>query len=208
MVLTFFGACLAWSLIDARSVVRSDGSHVILMKNPSWRSELLGLFEVLQSDIWIVFLFPMFFASNWFYTYHFNDFNGAKFNIRTRSLNSVLYWISQIFGAFIFGYALDIKSVRRSTKARVVWVVLFVFTMVVWGGGYEWQRGYTREETSQEAYVRDDWTTSGYVGPMFLYMFYGFYDGMSSSPAITEYPPLYAQHLLFSLLTSHPLPSF
>ena len=176
MVLTFVGACLAWTLIDARNVVRSDGSRVILMKHPSWQSDILGLLEVLRTDIWIVFLFPMFFSSNWFSTYQFNGVNGAKFNIRTRSLNSVLYYLSQIIGAYIFGYALDLKSVRRATKARVVWVTLFVLTIAIWGGGLAWQETYTRAETSPKTYVKEDWTTSGYVGPMFLYMFYGFYD--------------------------------
>lgn len=177
MILTIVGACLAWTLVDARSVVRDDGSHVILMKHPTWQSEFRGLIEVLRTDVWIIFLFPMFIASNWFYTYQFNGFNSAKFNIRTRALNNVLYWSSQIIGAYVFGYALDIKGVRRSMRAKICWVVLFVITMAIWGGGYAWQRGYTRAETSAIDYVRDDWTTSGYVGPMFLYMFYGFYDG-------------------------------
>ena len=147
------------------------------MKHPSWRSELLGLWEVLQTDIWIVFLFPMFLASNWFYSYQFNGVNGAKFNIRTRALNNTLYWISQIIGAYVFGYMLDIRSLRRTLRAKVAWGLLFVLTMVIWGGGYAWQKGYTRAETSPKTYVKDDWTTRGYVGPMFLYMFYGFYDG-------------------------------
>jgi len=179
MILTFFGACLAWTLVDARSVVRADGSHVILMKHPTWQSELRGLLEVLRDDVWIVLLFPMFLASNWFYTYQFNGFNFAKFNIRTRALNNVLYWSSQIIGAYVFGYALDIKSVRRSMRAKLGWGVLFMLTVVIWGGGYAWQKGYTRAETSTKTYAKDDWTTHGYVGPMFLYMFYGFYDGMS-----------------------------
>lgn len=177
LVLTFVGACLAWTLVDARTVIRGDGSHVILMKHPTWQSEILGLWEVLRTDVWIVFLFPMFLASNWFYTYQFNDFNGAKFNVRTRALNSVLYYISQIIGAYIFGYCLDISSVRRSMRAKVVWAVLFVLTFAIWGGGYAFAKTYTRGETSQETYVKDDFNGSGYVGPMFLYMFYGFYDG-------------------------------
>jgi len=180
MVLTFLGACLAWTLVDARTVIRGDGSHVILMKHPSWQSEILGLWEVLQSDVWIVCLFPMFFASNWFYTYQFNDFNAAKFNIRTRALNNVLYYVSQIIGAYIFGYALDIKSVRRSVRAKVVWGALFVLTFAIWGGGYAWGKKYTRAQTSDKAYVKEDFNTSGYVGPMFLYMFYGLYDGEST----------------------------
>jgi len=177
MILSFLGACLAWTLIDARSVRRSDGSAVILMKHPSWQSEILGLLEVLKSDVWLVFLFPMFFASNWFYTYQFNDFNGAKFNIRTRSLNSVLYYLSQIAGAYLFGYALDVKGVRRSVKAKAVWGVLLVLTMAIWGGGYAFAKTYTRAETKPKTVVKEDWTGRGYVGPMFLYMSYGFYDG-------------------------------
>ena len=177
MVLTFLGACLALSLVDARTVIRSDGSYVILMKHPTWQSEILGLWEVLRTDVWIVLLFPMFFASNWFYTYHFNSFNGAKFNVRTRSLNSVLYYISQIIAAYIFGYTLDISGIRRSVKAKAVWVVLAVLTFAIWGGGYAFARTYTRGETENKSYVKEDFTTRGYVGPMFLYMFYGFYDG-------------------------------
>ncbi|KAL8913944.1 MAG: hypothetical protein Q9171_001329 [Xanthocarpia ochracea] len=176
MVLTFCGAALAWFLVDARQVQRADGSHVVLMKHPTWQSELLGLLETLKTDSWVVFLFPMFFASNWFYTYQFNVVNLARFNVRTRALNGVLYWLSQIIGAYIFGYALDISRVRRSLRAKAAWAVLFIITMAIWGGGYAWQMQYTRAETSAEDYVKMDWTSSGYVGPMFLYMFYGFYD--------------------------------
>ena len=171
MVLTFLGAVLAWCLVDARKVQRADGSRVVLMKHPTWQSELLGLWETLRTDSWIVFLFPMFFASNWFYTYQFNDVNLARFNPRTRALNNVLYWTSQIIGAYVFGYALDVTRVRRTVRAKVAWIVLFVVTMAIWGGGYAWQKQYNRATATTE-----DWTRSGYVGPMFLYMFYGFYD--------------------------------
>lgn len=179
MVLTFIGFLLAWTLVDAHKVIRADGSKVILMKNPSWKSEIIGLWEVFLTDPWIVLLFPMFLASNWFYSYHFNGVNGAKFNIRTRALNSVLYWMSQMVGAFIFGFALDIKRFRRSLKARAALVALIVLTLAIWGGGYAWQKQYTRAQTSQETYPKLDWTSDGYVGSMFLYMFYGFYDGKS-----------------------------
>lgn len=147
------------------------------MKHPTWKSELLGLVEVLKTDVWIVSLFPMFLASNWFYTYQFNGFNSAKFDIRTRALNSILYWTSQIIGAYVFGYGLDVKGVRRSVRAKVVLGVLFAITMIIWGGGYAWQKGYTRADTASKTAPKMDWTSSGYVGPMFLYMFYGFYDG-------------------------------
>lgn len=177
MVLTFIGFLLAWTLVDAQKVLRSDGSKVVLMKHPSWKSEIMGLYEVFLTDPWVVFLFPMFLASNWFYSYHFNGVNGAKFNVRTRALNGVLYWLSQMIGAFVFGYSLDSKSIRRSIRAKAALIALFAITLAIWGGGYKWQTGYTRAETSPKTYVKLDWTSKGYVGPMFLYMFYGFYDG-------------------------------
>ncbi|MCJ1384486.1 hypothetical protein MMC17_007603 [Xylographa soralifera] len=176
MILALIGAVLAWFLVDARHVRRADGSKVILMKHPTWRTEIFAVWEVLSSESYIVLLFPLFFASNWFYSYQFNDVNGAVFNIRTRALNNVLYWLSQIVGAFVFGYALDTVSVRRSIRARAALVVLFGLTMVIWGGGYAFQKNYDRAVTEAKDYVTIDWTTTGYVGPMFLYIFYGFFD--------------------------------
>jgi len=74
-------------------------------------------------------------------------------------------------GAFVFGYCLDIKGVKRHVRARVAWGVLFVLTMAIWGGGYAFQTGYTRNSKLTPI----DWT-SGYGGPVVLYMCYGFYD--------------------------------
>jgi hypothetical protein len=171
LVLTFLGACLSWTLVDAKHVVRRDGSRIILMKHPTWKTEILGLWEMLWSDPYIILLFPMFFASNWFYTYQFNDVNHAQFNTRTRALNNTLYWLAQIFGALIFGFALDFPYIRRTTRAKVAWVVMFVLTLAIWGGGYAFQIKYTRKDAPAR-----DWNTTGYVGPMFLYISYGFYD--------------------------------
>lgn len=155
------------------------------MKNPSWQSELWGLWETFKTDSYILLLFPMFFASNWFYSYHFNGVNAAKFNTRTRALNNVLYYLMQIAGAYIFGYALDKKSISRTMRAKAAWVALFVLTFAIWGGGYAFQKGYTRALVNKGAdtpddptddYHKLDWTDSGYGGPLFLYMCYGFYD--------------------------------
>lgn len=110
-------------------MIRTDGSKVIVIKHPSWKTEILGLYETFKLEPYIILLFPMFFASNWFYTYQFNTFNGAKFDVRTRSLNSVLYWSAQIVGAGFFGLFLDTKMRRRS-KAFIAWGGLFVLTMV------------------------------------------------------------------------------
>lgn len=178
-----FGAILALFICDADKIVREDGSRVILMKHPSWKTEIIGLWETLRSDPWIILLFPMFWSSNWFYTYQQNSINNAYFNTRTKSLNNFLYWFAQIVAATCVGPLLDIKSIRRTTRARLALVVLFVLTMVIWGSGYAWQKKYTRADVSDDAikahkFTPWDWKTSGYVGPMFLYFFYGMYDAI------------------------------
>ncbi|EFE36170.1 DUF895 domain membrane protein [Trichophyton benhamiae CBS 112371] len=174
MVLMFVGFLLGFALVNARDIKRSDGTRVILMKNPSWKSELIGLVTVLKSDWYIIALFPMFFASNWFTTYQFNAVNLAKFNIRTRALNNVLYWISQMIGAFVFGYGLDAPRVRRSIRARYALVSLFLITMAIWGDGWFNQKQYDRADVTETN--RMDWTDPNYAEPMVLYMLYGFYD--------------------------------
>lgn len=166
------GFVLAWGLADSKYIMRSDHTRVIVMKNPSWKSEFKGLLDTLRSDYYIVLMFPLFLSSNWFYGYHFNSVNGAYFNVRTRSLNSCLYWLMQMVGAFIFGFTLDMKFFSRSMRAKINFVLLFLLTLGVWGGGYAFQKQYTRAD----APLDKDWSDSGYVGPMFLYMFYGFYD--------------------------------
>lgn len=83
----------------------------------------------MKTDWYITLLFPMFIASNFFYTYHFQDVNLAKFTVRTRSLNDVIYWAMQMVGAGVFGTALDSQALGRSTKAKAALVVLFVLTM-------------------------------------------------------------------------------
>ncbi len=181
IVLMFLGAVLALFLCNAGSVLRKDGSKVILMKNPSWITEIKGLLETITQAPWIILLFPMFFASNVFYTYQLNNMNGAHFNTRTRALNGTLYWSSQILGAIVFGYALDYAGARRTVRAKASLIALGALTFIIWGGGWAWQsKQVTREvvEDKETTYVGVDWTDGGekYIGPMFLFMFYGFYD--------------------------------
>ncbi|KAI0014730.1 major facilitator superfamily domain-containing protein [Xylariomycetidae sp. FL0641] len=179
IILMLAGAVIALFVCDADKVIRDDGSKVIVMKNPTWKSELIGLWECIYLSPWVVLLFPMFFTSNVFYTYQQNGLNAAHFNLRTRSLNSLLYWLAQIFGAIVFGYALDFPKIRRSLRAKIAFGMLFSLTFAIWGGGYDWQMQQPpRRVVTQEGYeaLKTDWTDSDYIGPMFLYIFYGFYD--------------------------------
>ncbi|CAL5869219.1 uncharacterized protein PFLUO_LOCUS3447 [Penicillium psychrofluorescens] len=183
IVLMAFGAVLALFICDADKIIRKDGTKVILMKNPSWKSEVIGMWQTVRSEPCVLLLFPMFWSSNWFYTYQQNGLNAAIFNTRTKALNDFLYWFAQIVAALFLGPLLDLKYFRRSVRAKGALAFLLSLTMVIWGGGYAWQKWYTRESTAPYDPVKNpdgfhawDWSHKGYLGPMFLYFFYGMYD--------------------------------
>jgi hypothetical protein len=133
---------------------------------------MFGLFETLKQDSYIVLFFPIFFASNFFYPYQFNTFNLAAFNIRTRSLNNTMYWLAEIGGSYLAGYALDSTRIRRSLRARIAAGTLFVLVFVVWTGAYVWQR--KESSVMQSSVAKKDFTDSDYAGPMLLYLSFGF----------------------------------
>jgi len=136
------------------------------------RSELKSLFETLKSDYYIALLFPMFWASNWIYTYQFNDMNANYFNIRTRAFNNFCYWLSEIFGSLMFGTFLDWSQFSRRTRGLAGWCLLFILVNAIWGGGLAFVLKIGRDIPSP----RQDIFGPGYIGNLFLYMFYGFLD--------------------------------
>lgn len=56
-------------MANPNRMIRSDGTRVVTPRHPSWKTEFYGLWITLRTDPWVVMLFPMFFASNWFYTW-------------------------------------------------------------------------------------------------------------------------------------------
>ena len=88
----------------------------------------------------VVYMIPMFFNANVFYSYQQNSVKGESFNIRTRPLNGALYWFAQIFGGLIIGLVLDMPKVSRPMRAKVGWALLFTAGMAIWGGGYVFQK--------------------------------------------------------------------
>ncbi|RLV93780.1 hypothetical protein JA1_002180 [Spathaspora sp. JA1] len=183
IILMCLGSIIAFFMLPMSKVYKSDGTKVSGGKHPNWKKELVGLWKLLISEPRILLMFPMFFSSNWFYTYQFNDFNYGKFNIRTRSLNSLLYWFSQMVGAVIIGFILDWQRFRRSIRARIGFVLIFVIGLGIWGGGLKFQLSFTREqaESTPPAFTPLDYTDSAYIGPMFLYIFYGMFDAIFQS---------------------------
>ncbi|KAK5278040.1 hypothetical protein LTR40_009650, partial [Exophiala xenobiotica] len=137
IVLEAAGALLCCFLTPSNRIIRKDGTKVQKVVHPGLKSDIVGLYKTLVTDPWIVLLFPMFFGSNYFYTYQFNDVNAYYFSTRTRAFNNIFYWISQIIGAAAFGAFLDWTRFNRRTRALMGWAMLFTLVMCIWGGGYK-----------------------------------------------------------------------
>ena len=70
----------------------------------------------------------------------FNDFNGALFNIRARSLNNLVYWFAQILGSVSIGFLLDQRSLSRRVRAFTGWTILVIMVFTVHTWAYFYQR--------------------------------------------------------------------
>lgn len=180
VAITFVAGCGTWLLKDPASVIRTDGSRVIVPKSTTWKLEFVGLYKLLRSHPWVFFLFPMFFTSNFFYGYENQAFNGHLFNLRTRALNSLLFWLAQMVGALLMSAMVDNVRWQRKTRAWVGWVATFSVVFVVWGGSYAMQTRYSRSFLPAEfADGGMDFTAGrAFVGPCFLYLFSGFMDAI------------------------------
>ncbi|KIJ24610.1 hypothetical protein M422DRAFT_39088 [Sphaerobolus stellatus SS14] len=180
IVVMAFGWLLSVFVAPPNRVTRSDGTVVARTKHRAsdltWKQQLRA-FTKAYSNWRIMILIPMFFCTNIPYSYQQNSVNGATFTIRSRSLNSALYWLAQVFGGLFIGFVLDIPSLRRSNRAKVGWVITFVLTFAIYGGGFAFQK-WTNQRPKN---FLDFSNVSEFVGPCFLYIFYGMYDAIFQS---------------------------
>ncbi|PFH48206.1 hypothetical protein AMATHDRAFT_180859 [Amanita thiersii Skay4041] len=181
LILTTIGVAIPMLMVDPEKMIRTDGTKVTIPRQPSWKTEIYGLWVALRTDPMIVLLFPMFLASNWFYTWQFNEYNGVLFDISARSLNNLVYWIAQIIGSIAIGFVLDQKRFRRRLRAFVGVAILMamVFAVHIWA--YFYQKNYTREslKTTERIHISD----AAYVGRIFLYILCGLLDSMWQTTA-------------------------
>ncbi|EGN93502.1 hypothetical protein SERLA73DRAFT_172117 [Serpula lacrymans var. lacrymans S7.3] len=182
LILTLIGVCIPIFMVDPDNMIRTDGTEVARVRHLSWKHEFYSFYLTLKTDPLILLLFPMFFASNYFYTWQFNDYNSALFNIRTRALNNIVYWLSQIFGSVAIGVILDQPRVRRRVRAFAGWGILLIMVFVVHVWAYFYQRTYTRETITNHPFDMDMYDIA-YPAHCWLMIFCGLLDAMWQTTA-------------------------
>ncbi|KAH7280265.1 hypothetical protein KP509_37G058300 [Ceratopteris richardii] len=175
MCIMVLGTVLTLVLAKPESVIRDDGTHASSSQYPDVRSEVFHVL-MLFLDWRMLLLAPACFASNFFYSYQFNNVNGVLFNVRTRAFNNVFYWGAQMLGSVVIGYILDHGHKRRKIRGMIGCSLLFIISAGIWGGGLANQLGYGR--TNPPPYKLDFKLGSAYAGPFVLYFSYGLLDAM------------------------------
>ncbi|CUM65836.1 uncharacterized protein PRCAT00003485001 [Priceomyces carsonii] len=175
VIVMIIGCLLSLLLMNPRSIRRSDGTSLENFHQSSFIKELVDTVK-LYKDWKMMLLFPAFFSSNFFYSYQFG-INAFYFSLRSRSLNSMIYWLTQIVGSVGIGLLLDSTKLSRRKRGLIGLIVVCVFVIATWIGGAIFQRQFTRESKSPNV----DWTSPHFGGPFVLYFMYGIADAMWQS---------------------------
>ncbi|KAK3818090.1 MAG: major facilitator superfamily domain-containing protein [Linnemannia gamsii] len=177
MVIMGLATLLGFFLSNPSSIVRDNGEPVVVAKFAGIKAETLAILSVF-CDWRMLLLIPAFFFSNFSYTYQFNDFNGYAFNIRTRALNSIVFWIAQIIGALVIGYMLDGIPLKRPRRAVIGLVFIGVLFMATWLAALmvQLKHDFNRKPDMRSPKFIDFKKGGIYTGMVAIYGMFGFCD--------------------------------
>nr|DAD32160.1 TPA_asm: hypothetical protein HUJ06_011011 [Nelumbo nucifera] len=172
------GAILSLAILPPSRVIRDDGTKCTSIRYSNVSTEAIEILKLFLN--WkMILIVPAAWASNFFYSYQFNNVNGALFNLRTRGLNNVFYWGAQMLGSIGIGYILDFSFQSRRIRGFVGVGIVALLGTAIWGGGLAKQLTYSRHNLPAKL----DFKNSGvdYAGPFVLYFSYGLLDAVFQS---------------------------
>ncbi|PSS04519.1 UNC93-like protein [Actinidia chinensis var. chinensis] len=178
MIFMTIGTILALGILHPSRVIRNDGSKCTNIKYSSVSVEFVEIAKLFLN--WkMLLMFPAAWASNFFYSYQFNNVNGLLFNLRTRGFNNVFYWGAQMIGSVMIGYIMDFSFKSRRVRGLVGIGVVALLGTGIWVGGLVNQLGYSRHDKPTRLDFKD--SGSDFAGPFVLYFSYGLLDAMFQS---------------------------
>ncbi|KIW92582.1 uncharacterized protein Z519_06429 [Cladophialophora bantiana CBS 173.52] len=157
-------------LVRPAKVVRSDGTKIAIFKQPSLRSELVGILEMIK-DFRFMMLLPAIFVAEMALALQ-SSLNGYYFNLRTRSLNNVMFNFIQLPASFGMTYILDNPRFgRRKTRALIGISVMSAITLAICAAEAAWLAEHHLDRN--ERGPSTDWTDSAFAGAFVIYVIYG-----------------------------------
>lgn len=168
MTIMCLGFPFALNVSTADRVQRRDGRPVVLKKAPT----LAKTFNILWAQIktpTVLGLMPFMIYAQWFLSYQW-QFNFAYFTVRTRALNSMLFYLGGLVAALSFGQLLDWTRFDRKTRARIGFFVVSITSGTSWIIGQAVQHHYMTNPPTL------DWAEKSYGLPCFLFLLWGISD--------------------------------
>ena len=173
-VLMVMGSVVACFIAHPATVIRNDGSRVLIPHQTTFLQELRNVVLAIKREPYIILFFPYSFAGLWYIPYQSNDYNEYFFDLRTRGFASLWYDFGQFFMAVVIGILLDLKFLSRRNRAFLGWTFLFVFANAVFIGGVFPMRQSHRGVPPAQLLDVNNSRSGGYI---VLYTLYGCVDG-------------------------------
>ncbi|KAL7420594.1 hypothetical protein Q5752_004545 [Cryptotrichosporon argae] len=174
MIVMGVGIAACWTLLPPGRVVRNDGTIVKIQSFANPKDEVRGLWNTLKEPQ-ILLLVPLFFFSNYFYSYQ-SALAVAIFDATTRAVNGVVKSTGQIVGAIIIGILLDVVPVKRRRNRGLIGVATATaFICVAYGWGLAYQLRFTR---ATEPSPKINYADAAFGEPIALLVFYDVADAM------------------------------
>ncbi|CAH0033149.1 unnamed protein product [Clonostachys rhizophaga] len=157
-------------IVDPKNVVRDDGSHIAIFKKPKFWDEVKGVASVL-TDQKIVILMPAMFVGEMCLAL-VSSINGYYFNLRTRSLNNLVFQAIMIPAPIILSYIIDNRHIKsRRTKGLCGAAAVALVTIGATGGLLAWIITNDIDRTKPTPAV--DWTDPSFAAGFLLYILFG-----------------------------------
>ena len=163
-IFTIFG------LVQPSKVRRADGTAIAIFHNPTWKEEFLGVREVLRE--WRVRLMCIVMFSCELPLAIIPSMNGAYFNLRTRAMNPIIFYLLALPSTWIVTYLTDKSAKDRKTRGiyAVTWVSFLV--LGCWIPFISWISVSNTFKNPPTGGV--DWTdTEHFAGPFVIYLLFG-----------------------------------
>ncbi|KAL1868417.1 hypothetical protein VTK73DRAFT_3711 [Phialemonium thermophilum] len=162
-ILTVFG------LVRPTSVRRPDGTAIAVFKTLTMREELVGVARILR-DYRVIAMLPVIFSCELALGI-LPSISGRYFNLRTRAMNNICFYLIQLPASVGCAYLTDKLPFGRRARGYISVVVLGVFVFAGWIALLVWI--LTSSSWASPPTDGVDWTDDGFAGPFVLYVLFG-----------------------------------
>jgi hypothetical protein len=168
MTIMCLGMPFAILLPSTSKVQRTDGRKVVMKKAPSLLKEFHVLGRLLKNPT-VLALIPLMLYAQWFLSYQW-QFNYAYFTVRTRALNSMLFYLGGLVASMSLGWFLDWDRLPRPRRAKIGFFIVLITSGTSWILAQAVQAHYLKTKPTL------DWDSDGFGVGCFLFLLWGVSD--------------------------------